>query len=57
MGDAVDIESIRASKELRGGALTKKLWRLCKCLKAGLDKRWSRDAMLAILLGSGAETF
>lgn len=53
--DAVDIESVRVSKELRGRALKKsEIAALMRVIKADLTPSGVRDAaMLAILLGSG----
>ncbi len=53
--DAVDIESVRVSKELRGRALNKsEIAALMRVIKADLTPAGVRDAaLLAILLGSG----
>ena len=53
--DAVDIESVKATKELRGRALNKsEIAALMRVFKADSTPAGARDAaMLAILLGSG----
>ncbi len=55
--DAVDIESVRVSQDLRGRSLSQtEIAAIMRVIKADTTSAGRRDAaMLAILLGSGAK--